>query len=69
MSCWDSFPPAPWDQGDDDDWHDSDEEAWKAEGMVDAEDWNPDSWRGGWPPTPEEELLRKAIEQGEVDGA
>jgi hypothetical protein len=36
--------------------------------MADAEDWNPDSWRDGWPPTPEEELFRKALEQGEVDG-
>jgi hypothetical protein len=67
MSCWDGFPPPPWDEGDDG-WHYSDEEAWKAEGMADAEDWNPDSWRDGWPPTPEEELFRKALEQGEVNG-
>jgi len=67
MSCWDDFPLPPWDKGDEG-WHDSDEEAWKAEGMADAKDWNPDSWRDGWPPTPEEELLRKTLEQGEVDG-
>src|SRR6266705_1244831 len=30
----------------DEGWHESDDdgEAWKAEGMADAEDWNPDSW-------------------------
>ena len=69
MSCWDgsALPPPDedheaWDESDDED------EAWKAEGMADAEDWNPDSWRDGWPPTPEEELFRKALEQGEGDG-
>jgi hypothetical protein len=67
MSGWDDSAPPPWDEGDDG-WHYSDEEAWKPEGMADAEDWNPDSWRDGWPPTPEEELFRKALEQGEVDG-
>jgi len=69
MSCWDGFAPPPPDE-DHEAWHESDDEdeAWKAEGMADAEDWNPDSWRDGWPPTPEEELFRKALEQGEVDG-
>ena len=67
MSCRDRFAPPPRDEGDDG-WQDSDVEAWKAEGMADADDWNPDSWRDGWPPTPEEEMFRKALEQGEVDG-
>jgi hypothetical protein len=69
MSCWDGFPPPPRD-ADDEGWHESDDEneAWKPAGMADAEDWNPDSWRDGWPSTPEEELLRKALEQGEVEG-
>jgi hypothetical protein len=70
MSCWDGFAPPPWDAGDEG-WHDSDDEewqAWKAEGMADAEDWFPNSWRDGWPPTPEEEMFRKTLEQGELDG-
>ena len=52
-------------------WHESDDdgEAWKPAGMADAEDWNPDSWRDGWPPTPEEQLLRKELEQDEADGS
>jgi hypothetical protein len=54
----------------DEDCHESyeDGEAWKPAGLVDAEDWNPDSWRNGWPPTPEEQLLRKELEQDEADG-
>ena len=56
MSCRDGFAPPPPDE-DHEAWHESD-----------AEDWNPDSWRDGWPPTPEEEMFRKALEQGEVDG-
>jgi len=70
MSSWDGLPPFRWDEGEEgwrhseDDWS----EAWKAEGMADADDWNPDSWRDGWPPTPEEELFRKALEQDEGDG-
>jgi hypothetical protein len=52
----------------DEDWHasDDDSEAWQPAGMADAEDWNPDSWRDGWPPTPEELLLRKELEQDEA---
>ena len=70
MSYRDGFPPPRWDE-DDNGWRSSDEEeseAWKMEGMADADDWNPDSWRDGWAPTPEEEMFRKALEQGEVDG-
>ena len=67
MSCWDGFAAPSWDEGDEG-WRYSGDEAWKAEGMADAEDWNADSWRDGWPPTPEEELFRKALEQGEDDG-
>ena len=53
----------------DEGWHESDDEdeAWKPADMADAEDWNPDSWRDGWPPTPEEELLRRTLEQGKLD--
>ena len=42
MSCWDGFVPAPPDE-DHEAWHESDDEdeAWKAEGMADAEDWTP----------------------------
>jgi hypothetical protein len=54
----------------DEGWHESDDEgeAWKPADMADAEDWNPASWRDGWPPTPEEELFRKELEQEEVEG-
>ena len=60
MSCW-------MDEG----WHESDDEgeAWKPAGMADAEDWKPDSWLDGWRPTPEEQLLRKELEQDEADGS
>ena len=55
----------------DEGWHESDDEgeAWKPAGMADAEDWKPDSWRDGWRPTPEEQLLRKEVEQDEADGS
>ena len=54
----------------DEGWPESDDgETWKPAGMADAEDWNPDSWRDGWPPTPEEQLLRKELDQDEADGA
>jgi hypothetical protein len=55
----------------DEGWHesDSDGEAWQPAGLADAEDWNLDSWRDGWPPTPEEQLLRKELEQDEADGS
>ena len=55
----------------DEGWTESDDDgdAWKPAGEADAEDWNPDSWRDGWPPTPEERLFRKELEQDEADGA